>query len=190
MLLCQFLFTAAAHSTASSGAQAHPTEIACQAALAGRQPQWAMWSWLLRKAAAGGPQPVHRACDLLEVPLGGGGECNHRTHILVYISDGATPSYLHGPYSPLPSGPYIPPRGLENRHGPHFLSQSSLSLSHRTLQGGKGGQRRHSSGDSSQRWKNSVVFPAGGTCPCPSAPGRSNQSNGLLGRQREIPSLS
>ena len=48
----------------SSVPQVYSTEIAPQAAPAATV---GLWSWLLRKAVAGGPQPVHRACDLLEV---------------------------------------------------------------------------------------------------------------------------
>lgn len=73
---------------------------------------------------------MHRTCDLLEVPLGGGAECSHRTHILVYISDGAIPSRLHAPYSPSPSpsGPCTPPGRLENRHGPLYsISEQPFS---------------------------------------------------------------
>jgi hypothetical protein len=47
---------------------------------------------------------VCRTCDLLEVLLGrGGGPCSHRSHILVYICEGATPSHLCSPHSPRPS---------------------------------------------------------------------------------------
>lgn len=72
---------------------------------------------------------MHRACDFLEVPLGGGGECSHRTHILVYISDGATPSRLHNPH------PQVPAYLQEDLRAD---KAAFLSLFHRTLQGGKG----------------------------------------------------
>lgn len=97
----------------------------------------------------------------------------------------------------LPSHGPAPPRGLEDRHGPYFLSQSGLFLLISWNPPGREGGGamkvffwRFFTEANRLSWRNSACSVPYRTCPYPSAPGRSHQSSGLPGLQREIPSCA
>lgn len=101
------------------------------------------------------------ARDLLKVPQGAGSvEHSHRTHILVYISEGATPSCLYNLQSCSLS------RRLEEKEPILIfcLRATSFPLSHSVLQGELGNQGIFL-GFSTEvgwlPWKESAVFPVG-----------------------------
>lgn len=83
---------------------------------------------------------MHRACDLLEVLLGGGaGESVAAEPTSLFTSVKGLPLRAFTAPTPHPSQVSAPPGGRETGMGPVFyLRAAFFSLSHITLQGRKG----------------------------------------------------
>lgn len=141
---------------------------------------------------------MHRACDLLEVLLGGGaGESVATEPTSLFTSVKGLPLRAFTAPTPHPSQVSAPPGGRETGMGPVFYLRASglfLLISHNPP--GKEGEGSEGvllailhRGRLAVMEELCSVPCRTCPCPCPSAPGRSRQSNGL-GRQREIPSSS